>query len=200
MNVVTFQIKEFGFSSCNLIILVIQFIFTQSYPLLKVHIGLIGWIVIFAVACFCSALFGYYRLPETRGKSHEEIMQNLDKWMLFVIQFRLEHSEPFVSTKFLFLTSRYKTIDSHSAYQNSLNVKTRAQTTSCCVCLSFHFVVVIPQNSVVRWSCATQIAICISVLCVSYSCRYQSIIAISIQILILMSKTIVGLCIEFQFI
>lgn len=98
-------------------------------------------------------------------------------------------------------TSRYKTIASHSAYQNSLNVKTRAQTTSCCVYLSSHFVVVIPQNFVVRWTCAIQIAICIGVLCVCcmYSCRYQSIIAISIHILILMPETIVVLWIEFQF-
>lgn len=56
-----------------------DFIFTGIYPLLKEHIGLLGWIIVFDVAVLCSAIYGYFVIPETRGKSHEQIMENLDK-------------------------------------------------------------------------------------------------------------------------
>lgn len=72
-----FKIKEFGYSTAYLLILCSGFVFTELYPLLKEQIGLVGWIVVFAVACFCSAIFGYFFIPETRGKSHEEIMEIL---------------------------------------------------------------------------------------------------------------------------
>lgn len=54
------------------------FIFTELYPPIEERIGLIGWITFFAVACSGNALFGIFIAPETKGKSHEEIMELLD--------------------------------------------------------------------------------------------------------------------------
>lgn len=54
------------------------FVFTEIYPLLKTYIGLLGWIIIFAGASFFSAAFGFFVLPETRGKSYDAIMLLLD--------------------------------------------------------------------------------------------------------------------------
>jgi hypothetical protein len=41
--------------------------------------GLQGWILIFALVCFGGAAFVTFLLPETKGRSIEEIVQSLDK-------------------------------------------------------------------------------------------------------------------------
>lgn len=71
------QIKQYGYANCILLVLIYGLVFTEMYPLLKTYIGLLGWIVIFASTSLFSAVFGYFVLPETRGKSHEEIMKLL---------------------------------------------------------------------------------------------------------------------------
>lgn len=73
------QIRQYGYSNCILLALVDGFILTELYPLLKEYIGLFGWVTFFAAMCLCNALFGIFILPETRGKSHEEIMKMLDE-------------------------------------------------------------------------------------------------------------------------
>lgn len=72
------QIKHYGYSSCVTLVLVNTFIMLENYPPMKKHIGLFGWVLFFAVASLCNALFGMLFVPETKGKSHESIMQLLD--------------------------------------------------------------------------------------------------------------------------
>lgn len=60
------------------LVLINTFIMLENYPPIKEHIGLFGWMVFFAVASLCNALFGLFILPETKGKSHESIMRLLD--------------------------------------------------------------------------------------------------------------------------
>lgn len=71
------QIKQYGYANAALLTLINTLILIEMYPLLKIYIGLLGWVIIFASTTFLSAVFGYFVLPETRGKSHEEIMELL---------------------------------------------------------------------------------------------------------------------------
>lgn len=59
--------------------LLVLFILTELFPLIKEYIGIFGWVTFFAVMCLFNALFGMFLVPETKGKSHETIMQMLDK-------------------------------------------------------------------------------------------------------------------------
>lgn len=72
------QIKNYGYSASMLLLLLVDFVIIEIYPQIQERIGLVGWITFFGSACLCNALFGVYFVPETRGKSHEEIMQLLD--------------------------------------------------------------------------------------------------------------------------
>lgn len=60
------------------LILGIVFVLSEFYPQIQGQIGVIGLITFFATASFCNALYGIFALPETKGKSHEEIMKILD--------------------------------------------------------------------------------------------------------------------------
>lgn len=73
------QIKGYIFPCCIILQLTIQFILVEIYPMAKEHIGLIGWITFFTLMCLCNALFGILVMPETKGKSYDEIMQILDE-------------------------------------------------------------------------------------------------------------------------
>lgn len=73
------QIKHYGITGYISLQLLFLFIFSSIYPPIKAYIGLLGWITFFAVTSLCNALFGIFVLPETQGKSHEAIMQMLDK-------------------------------------------------------------------------------------------------------------------------
>lgn len=55
-----------------------MFILIELFPLLKEYIGLFGWILFFAAMSLLNALFGIFFVPETKGKSHDEIMKLLD--------------------------------------------------------------------------------------------------------------------------
>jgi MFS family permease len=53
------------------------FILTFTFPLLRDHLGLAGCFWIYAAICAAGLLFVLVRLPETKGKSLEEIEQEL---------------------------------------------------------------------------------------------------------------------------
>lgn len=72
------KIAKYGFTGYVSLLLILLFIFSNLYPFVKEIVGLQGWIVFFAVVSLCNALFGIFYLPETKGKSHEQIMQLLD--------------------------------------------------------------------------------------------------------------------------
>lgn len=72
------QIQHYGITAYIALLWAIGFVICEAYPPVKVYIGLFGWIAFFAVTSLCNALFGIFVLPETKGKSHEAIMQLLD--------------------------------------------------------------------------------------------------------------------------
>lgn len=74
-----FQIKHFCYSNCILLMLVLGFLMTEFYPLVKEYIGLVGWITIFAAMSLCNGLFAMFFVPETKGKSYEAIQLLLDE-------------------------------------------------------------------------------------------------------------------------
>jgi MFS transporter, SP family, arabinose:H+ symporter len=56
-----------------------NFVTTASFPVLKEHIGLPFTFLISSVICFVYFIFIKLKLPETKGKSLEEIEQMLTK-------------------------------------------------------------------------------------------------------------------------
>lgn len=55
------------------------FVHESTFPAIINHIGLSGCMTMFGVMCSLSAIFGIIFVPNTRGKSYEEIMQLLAK-------------------------------------------------------------------------------------------------------------------------
>lgn len=55
----------------------ILFFLGTAYPLIEAAIGLPACMFGFGGICLLSGIFGFYFMPETRGKSHDEIMELL---------------------------------------------------------------------------------------------------------------------------
>ena len=53
------------------------FLLTYTFPLLNAALGAAGTFLTYAAVCLAGFLFLYFRLPETRGKTLEEIETNL---------------------------------------------------------------------------------------------------------------------------
>lgn len=79
-NVTSFfpQIQHYGITAFIGTQYTIVFLMCEAYPPLKAHIGLFGWIVFFIVMCVGNIVFAIFVVPETKGKSHDVIMQMLD--------------------------------------------------------------------------------------------------------------------------
>lgn len=58
---------------------IFEFSINGLYPIVSLSIGLNATMFIFAVISFGGALFVMLYIPETKGKSHEEIMKSLEK-------------------------------------------------------------------------------------------------------------------------
>lgn len=58
----------------------IIFVYETIFPNLISSIGLFGCMILFGTMSLLSAIFGFIFIPQTRGKSHEEIMRLLAKW------------------------------------------------------------------------------------------------------------------------
>ncbi|MCD8318430.1 MAG: sugar porter family MFS transporter [Paraprevotella sp.] len=55
------------------------FILTYTFPMLNTGLGAAGTFWLYGIICLCGGIFVWYRLPETKGKSLEEIEQELIK-------------------------------------------------------------------------------------------------------------------------
>lgn len=74
-----FQIRAVCLAISLAIMWTILFITSAIFPILLQTIGLPNCMIIFGVMCLLNAIFGILFVPETGGKSHEEIMQLLTK-------------------------------------------------------------------------------------------------------------------------
>lgn len=71
------KLKEFGFTYCNLLMSICAFIAIKFFPLLIQSLGLHGCMFLFAGITLSSAVYIFLCMPETRGKSYEQIMKSL---------------------------------------------------------------------------------------------------------------------------
>lgn len=51
----------------------------KIYPMLELHFGIYVVWSVFTIFCIASALFGVFIVPETKGKSFDEIAEIFDK-------------------------------------------------------------------------------------------------------------------------
>lgn len=71
------DLKEFGVSFCMTILWTCSFLIIKYLPFLTSTFGFHGIYFIFATVCILSAIFIITSMPETEGKSYEEIMNLL---------------------------------------------------------------------------------------------------------------------------
>lgn len=68
------NLKDFGSTLCMTLKWIIGFIITKFFPEVTELLGLYGAMFMFASFCLFGAIFVTIMLPETKGKSYEEIM------------------------------------------------------------------------------------------------------------------------------
>ncbi|XP_055302948.1 facilitated trehalose transporter Tret1-like [Sitodiplosis mosellana] len=68
------NLKDFGQSFCMVVLWVCSFITIKYLPLLTESLGMHGTMFLFSGACLSAATFIIIFMPETKGKSYEEIM------------------------------------------------------------------------------------------------------------------------------
>lgn len=73
------KVKDFGVSVCMSLLWTFSFITIKYLPLLTELLGFDGSMFLFAGVCVACELFIIFYMPETKGKSHEEIMESLIK-------------------------------------------------------------------------------------------------------------------------
>lgn len=71
------KLKEFGVSFCMTLLWSFAFIALKYLPLLADTLGFHGSMFLFAGVCVFGAIFVAFYMPETKGKSYEEIMNSL---------------------------------------------------------------------------------------------------------------------------
>lgn len=54
------------------------FVMVKLFPAMILYIGLHGCIFVFAICCFVGTIFIIFVLPETKGKSYDEIFKELN--------------------------------------------------------------------------------------------------------------------------
>lgn len=74
-----FQIRSFATTSCMSLMFILGIFLIKTFPLMTVIFGLHGCLYIFAGFSFAGGIFIIFFLPETKGKSFEEIMRILEK-------------------------------------------------------------------------------------------------------------------------
>lgn len=72
------KIKDGCVSFCMSLLWLLSFIIRKYLPLLMESIGFHGSMFLFAGICLCGAAFIILCMPETKMKSHEEIMKSLE--------------------------------------------------------------------------------------------------------------------------
>lgn len=71
------NVKDFGVSFCMSLLWICAFLMVKLLPLLTESLGFHGSQFLFAGFCLLSALFIVLFMPETKGKSYEQIMKSL---------------------------------------------------------------------------------------------------------------------------
>lgn len=71
------KMKEFGVTFAMTLLSICGFLVLKFLPLLAKLIGFQGEMFLFASVCLISSVFIIFCLPETKGKSYEEIMDSL---------------------------------------------------------------------------------------------------------------------------
>lgn len=71
------QLKDYGVSFCMTIMWSITFVMVKCLPFLYGIIGFHGSMFLFAGICIVGELFIVLFVPETKGKSYEQIMDSL---------------------------------------------------------------------------------------------------------------------------
>lgn len=71
------NIKDFGVSFCMVVLWLVTFIMVKYLPFITESIGFHNSMFVFAGICLLGEIFIAVIVPETKGKSHEEIMDSL---------------------------------------------------------------------------------------------------------------------------
>lgn len=71
------KVKDFSVSLCMTLLWSFSFIVTKYLPFLTGSLGFDGSMYLFAGVCVVCELFIMFCMPETKGKSHQEIMELL---------------------------------------------------------------------------------------------------------------------------
>lgn len=76
-EIMPMKLKEFGASFCMTLLWSFAFIIIKYLPLLTDVLQFHGTMFLFAAVCLSSALFIIVYMPETKGKSYDQIMHSL---------------------------------------------------------------------------------------------------------------------------
>lgn len=71
------KLKDFGTSFCMTLLWISQFIMLKFLPLLTDTLGFHGSMFLFAGVCVACTVFIILFMPETKGRSYEQIMKSL---------------------------------------------------------------------------------------------------------------------------
>ena len=73
------RVRGVAMAVCTAALWVASFLLTYTFPFLNSACGTSGTFILYAVICFMGYLFVTYRIPETKGKSLEELEKELIK-------------------------------------------------------------------------------------------------------------------------
>ena len=73
------NIREYGISFCNTVSSVASFVVLKFMPLMCDVLGMYGMMYLFVGVCLSTMLFIIFYVPETKGKSYDEIMELLQQ-------------------------------------------------------------------------------------------------------------------------
>lgn len=73
------KVRGVAMAVCTAALWIASFLLTYTFPFLNSGLGTGGTFLLYAVICFCGFLFVWRRIPETKGKSLEELEKELIK-------------------------------------------------------------------------------------------------------------------------
>lgn len=73
------KVRGVAMAVCTAALWIASFLLTYTFPFLNSGLGTWGTFMLYAVICFCGFIFVFRRIPETKGKSLEELEKELIK-------------------------------------------------------------------------------------------------------------------------
>jgi len=73
------RLRGIAVAVCTAALWIASFVLTYTFPFLNVGLGISGTFALYAVICFFGFLFAWRKIPETKGKSLEELEKELIK-------------------------------------------------------------------------------------------------------------------------